>query len=247
MSISKILKEQQISKSSKAVQKMLDDNGITAIKVDQYVASGYNGDIFTIRGRPNVIKIIHHSDKIEKNYRRFMGEKFDNLMNVLYYKKMAVPSKYMDDFGGTASEDLPLGLIVLEGLKPWRDDDEKFYIMAYNLMRDIGETQLNDMTRARVSPNNPIGLVEIIRQTYGSAINDQIIVKMIKRVADIYQNTDQTNREKLNKFLNDVINGIKELESIGFKHRDLRTENIMQDKDSDNYKIIDFDILEDIG
>lgn len=247
MSISKILKEQQISKSSKAVQQMLDDNGITAIKVDQYVASGYNGDIFTIRGRPNVIKLIHHSDNIEKNYRRFIGKRFDNLMNVLYYKKMTVPSRYMDGFGGTASENMPLGLIVLEGLEPWRNEDEEFYLMAYNVMRDIGETQLNDMTRARVSPNNPIGLVEIIRQTYGNAINDRIIVRMIKRVADTYQNTNQQNRDKLDKFLNDVINGIKELESIGFKHRDLRTENIMQDKDSDNYKIIDFDILEDIG
>lgn len=247
MSITKILTEQQISKSSKAVQQMLDDNGLNAIKVDDYIASGYNGDIFNVKGRPNVIKLIHHSDQIEENYRKFIGNKFKNLMNVFYYKKMKVPTSYMDDYGISASENLPIGLIVLEGLEPWRDNDENFYLLCYNLMRDVGETHLYDMTKARVSPNNPLKFVEIIRQTYGNAINDKLIVRMIKRVADIYQNVDLQTRQRLDKFMNDVINGLKELNKIGFKHRDLRTENILKDPRTENYKIIDFDILEETG
>lgn len=47
--------------------------------------------------------------------------------------------------------------------------------------------------------------------------------------------------DDMRKFFNDVINGLKELKSIGIQHTDMHSGNIMYDEKTDNYKIIDLD------
>lgn len=49
--------------------------------------------------------------------------------------------------------------------------------------------------------------------------------------------------ETTKKLLTDVINGYEELSSIGVYHKDIHTQNVLYDKRTNNYKIIDFGIV----
>lgn len=62
---------------------------------------------------------------------------------------------------------------------------------------------------------------------------------------EIRESLDRKNEELVQKILdysnelNQLYNGIKEMESIGMRHKDLRRHNIMQDPRTGNIKIID--------
>jgi len=62
----------------------------------------------------------------------------------------------------------------------------------------------------------------------------------------VYKNLDldtlNLDVKKRIPYMIDVLNGVLELESLGIKHEDLHTMNIMRDKDG-NQKIIDFGII----
>ena len=116
----------------------------------------------------------------------------------------------------------------------------KVYSLKYFMERHRKQTDFfNEYAIMKLATANQLVNVIHLQRTYLSPLNVSIESKLYQMDFRVYLRNHRKPKH-LNDILLQVLNGIKEIHSIGYVHRDLKPENIVLNLKPFEVRIIDF-------
>lgn len=234
MSIKKILREWTLHDDLDQVKEDLRMKGIAiGEEITDYIDSGGYGDVYEIKDRDKVLKIHeqeYENDVIDKIMDS--GKDFDHVCTYYF-------NKYIE----------PFYLVVMERLyKTAFVIPREGGLILYTLSESFHKNHIADaLYKSNVEERARKNIPEEIKQLEKIYDGD-----LFYYIIDAYLTIEREHRFQRKdskksvvfaidhpKLIKDAYQGVVELASIGIHNEDLHGQNIMLDKKTNNYKIID--------
>lgn len=240
----------------------LKDNGIfldEQYDLDHYIGSGSFALVYKVKNKEKVLKIYRKDTGYDFNkYNLLKNKGFNNVVKVYYNKELSIPN-VTDPVAITVLEllhetNLPKSIslsIVMshledeyhrnhpdysEGINELNKKIVDFFKEDHDPKRFYGGYEVGDGLVAlketiKNYKNNKELLYLLLYCYFHYSINNYgSVTEKIKVLESIADNRDM---------FEDILNGIKEFETIGDRHDDIHIGNILYSKKDKNYKLID--------
>ena len=221
------------------VEYLRDNNINVSEKVDYYIDSGANGDVYSVDGSNKVLKIERFHNELFNINKKLSEIQSDNIVNYYFVKRAG-------DFI----------ISVMEYLKPSADYinyRDKFFETFIMFIEDALRSDHNFMTykdtnvysARRILLNNNFNedLVDKLINEFNTG--DEILLRCILTVIlkkryqigdnDIFLEDVINNK----KFISDIFYGLNDIMDEDIKHGDVHVDNVLYDERTQNFKLID--------
>lgn len=233
-------------KSTQEVAEFLKDSGIDLdYKIDYYIGSGANGDVYKIKGKNKVIKIEKYNSGVFDTLEKMMEELESEYIAKIFFLR---------EYDGYT-------ITVLEFLKD-AQSQVSYTTRAFEwFLLYIEEAFQEDTTYGKPSYKNVTNLISAERNLIERGFDEKKIKTFFKvfgggaetnlrgLISIIFHFNHQINGAEKNEFLDDCINNkqliltlceaVQEMVDMGITHGDIHIDNILYDDKTGNFKLID--------
>lgn len=243
--IQHILTESTRFKSIEEVVEFLKGSGINLdYKIDYYIGSGANGDVYKIKGKNKVIKIEKYNSEVFTTLEKMMKFDSDYIVEIFFLREY-------DGYTITVME-------FLEDVQPYVTYTTKAFewFLLY-----IEEAFQGDSKYGKPSYKNVNNLISAKRKLIKKGFDEKKLKTFFKKfgggaditlrglISIIFHFYHQINAEEKNEFLDDCINNeqliktlcdaVREMAEVGIFHGDIHIDNVLYDGKTGNFKLID--------
>lgn len=248
MSLKHALKESihsdaiHFNNSDDLIRYLEDNEFVFENKLDYYIKSGINGDVYKMKGTNKVIKIERYKQDLYTKIEKIKELQSKNIAHIYYLKKIGSyilsvieflkpAQNYMDTSSYFEFFIIYLGSVIQKRPLPFVPSYKRINIR-------LGKKYLMDY-----APE------EIIDELMGVFMTgDEMLLRSIMTVMvnsswkfDTEEKTENAIRDIINnkKLIFDMYYGILDLLDIGIIHDDTHIDNILYDPKTNNFKLID--------
>lgn len=236
MSLKTILFEKKLHfRSSEDLIKFLTKSGIdVGDKVDDYLASGSNGDVYKLKNN-KVIKIEnYHSDVFDK-LKKMKSSKSPYIANIHLLKNVENFTLVVMDLLETMDDHIDM--IDWDYADDIISNLEEFTYRHKKTMLTLDEIY-DDLKKKFLSADE---LLSKFEKVFGG--EDENTQSVLLNILRSYVVTDKLYGLELmikyKKIIMHTLMGIIDMNKINLKHRDIHIENILYNKKMDTYQLID--------
>lgn len=248
MSLTQILLEFNIHNSLEDFKQTLENNNVNIeYDVEYYLGSGQNGDAYKVKGKDKVIKVgEYYRDDYELMEKIKEQNNLEYVANVFMNKKIKSENllltvmEYLEEPPEDVA-DIPSNLNwrVLAEIEAVYNGN-KYKTQSFERMVRL----LKERARDQFYDENYEKFITLLNKIIDEYSDEKILLKCILYAGGaMYATLDYDLHLPYilenKKFFKDVLNGIKEFQSFGEIHNDVKMNNILQDPKTGNYKLID--------